>query len=264
MSPSSTPGAPDPTPSGIPDNAVRLEGVTRAFAGRRVLGPLDLEAATGRTLALLGPSGCGKSTLLRILIGLVPADGGRVEVLGTPLGAATLPALRLRMGYVIQEGGLFPHLTAADNVALVARERGWDRPRITARLEALAALVHLPLDLLGRFPAELSGGQRQRVALMRALALDPELLLLDEPLGALDPMIRASLQEELGELFRTLGKTVILVTHDLAEAAALGHTTVLLRDGVIAQQGPWRDLIERPADAFVRAFVAAQAARVEA
>jgi osmoprotectant transport system ATP-binding protein len=258
------PTSPAPGPADIPDSAVRMRGVARAFAGRRALGPLDLDVPSGRTLALLGPSGCGKSTLLRLLVGLVRPDTGAIEVLGTPLTTRTLPALRLRTGYVIQEGGLFPHLTASGNVALVARDLGWSGSRIAERLDALATLVHLPAELLARHPAELSGGQRQRVALMRALMLDPELLLLDEPLGALDPMIRARLQEELGELFRALGKTVILVTHDLAEAAALGDETVLLEDGRIAQRGAWKDLLERPASPFVSAFVAAQAARVKA
>ena len=264
MTTPATPHAPGPPGAGIPDSAVRLRGVLRAFAGRLALGPLDLDVPAGRTLALLGPSGCGKSTLLRLLVGLVRADAGAIDVFGTPLTAASLPALRLRTGYVIQEGGLFPHLTAADNIALVARDLGWDAPRITQRLNDLARLVHLPDELLGRYPGELSGGQRQRVALMRALLLDPELLLLDEPLGALDPMIRRRLQDELGELFQRLGKTVIFVTHDLAEAAALGDDTVLLRDGAIVQRGPWRDLVEHPADAFVREFVAAQAGGVPA
>jgi osmoprotectant transport system ATP-binding protein len=258
MSPPAAPPARSPGGAGIPDSAIRLAGVVRAFAGRRVLGPLDLEAPAGRTLVLLGPSGCGKSTLLRLLVGLAVPDAGTIELLGTPLAAATLPALRLRTGYVIQEGGLFPHLSAADNVALVAREQGWSRERITQRLNDLAELVHLPSEALARLPGELSGGQRQRVALMRALALDPELLLLDEPLGALDPMIRRRLRDDLGELFRRLGKTVLFVTHDLAEAAALGDEVVLLREGAIVQRGPWRDLVDRPADAFVREFVAAQ------
>ena len=259
MSDTPTHPAAAPPATGIPDSAVRLRGLVRAFAGRRALGPLDLDVPAGRTLALVGPSGCGKSTLLRALVGLVAPDAGSIELLGTPLEARTLPGLRLRTGYVIQEGGLFPHLTAADNVGLLPRDRGWDAARIAARVRVLADLVQLPAALLARHPAELSGGQRQRVALMRALALDPDLLLLDEPLGALDPMIRARLREDLAGLFRALGKTVILVTHDLAEAAALGDAVLLLREGQVAQHGSWHDLVERPADDFVRAFVAAQA-----
>jgi osmoprotectant transport system ATP-binding protein len=181
-----------------------------------------------------------------------------VTILGVEQTAATLPGLRLRMGYVVQEGGLFPHLSAAGNVALVPRDQGWDEARIAPRLRELATLVRLDAGLLSQYPAQLSGGQRQRVALMRALVLDPDILLLDEPLGALDPMIRVELQDELGALFATLGKTVLLVTHDLAEAAALADDLVLLRDGRIVQRGSWSDLVERPADGFVRAFVAAQ------
>jgi osmoprotectant transport system ATP-binding protein len=162
------------------------------------------------------------------------------------------------MGYVIQEGGLFPHLSGRDNVALLARHLGWDRPRIDARLAELAALTHFPADGLARYPAELSGGQQQRVALMRALMLDPAVLLLDEPLGALDPMIRFELQTELRDIFRSLGKTVVLVTHDMGEAAYLGDTLVLLRAGRIVQQGSAADLVRAPADAFVARFVTAQ------
>jgi osmoprotectant transport system ATP-binding protein len=238
--------------------AVRLAGVRRSYDGKAALGPIDLDVPARRTLALVGPSGCGKSTLLRLVIGLLAPDAGTVEALGTPVTAQTRAALRLRMGYVIQEGALFPHLTAAENVALVARDQGWTAERITQRINDLAALSHLPHELLGRFPAQLSGGQRQRVALMRALVLDPDLLLLDEPLGALDPMIRARLQEELAGLFRTLEKTVLFVTHDMAEAAFFAHEIVLLKDGRIVQRGSAADLAQRPSDPFVTEFLGAQ------
>jgi osmoprotectant transport system ATP-binding protein len=240
------------------DRAVVLEGVTKRYSGGWTLGPIDLDVARGETLALLGPSGCGKSTILRLLAGLVRADRGRLRVDGVELTPGTVPALRLRMGYVVQEGGLFPHLTAAGNVALVARDQGWDTARVAGRIRELTALVRLEAGLVEQYPTQLSGGQRQRVALMRALVLDPDVLLLDEPLGALDPMIRVRLQDELGGLFRDLRKTVLLVTHDLAEAAALADDIVLLKDGRIAQRGSWSDLVERPADTFVREFVAAQ------
>jgi osmoprotectant transport system ATP-binding protein len=162
------------------------------------------------------------------------------------------------MGYVIQDGGLFPHLDVRSNVALMARYLGWDEQRIDKRLEELIALTHFPRDGITRFPAEISGGQRQRVSLMRALMLDPHVILLDEPLGALDPLIRADLQSELRSIFRSLGKTVVMVTHDLAEAAYFADTIILLRDGRIAQLGSYRDLLERPADDFVERFVRAQ------
>ncbi len=237
---------------------IELKGVTRTFGGQAALGPIDLLVPPHKTLALLGPSGCGKSTLLRLVVGLLTPDAGTIEAFGTPVTPATRDALRLRMGYVIQEGALFPHLTAAGNVALIARDQGWTADRTATRVAELARLAHLPADLLARYPAQLSGGQRQRVALMRALVLDPEVLLLDEPLGALDPMIRANLQDELGGLFRQLQKTVLFVTHDLAEAAFLADEVVLLRAGRIVQRGTARDLAERPAEPFVTEFVRAQ------
>jgi osmoprotectant transport system ATP-binding protein len=177
---------------------------------------------------------------------------------GQALTPRTVGALRRRIGYVIQEGGLFPHLTAAGNVTLAARYFGWDAGRIGRRLDELIELTHFPRDGMARFPAQLSGGQRQRVSLMRALMLGPELLLLDEPLGALDPMIRADLRADLRGIFERLGQTVVLVTHDLVEAEVLGDHVVLLRDGAIVQQGPLRDLVERPAEDFVERFVRAQ------
>ena len=235
-----------------------LRHATKTFAGKPALDAVDLEVAAGRTTVLIGPSGCGKSTLLRLLIGLVAADAGAVLFDGTPVDPRTAPALRHRMGYVIQDGGLFPHLTARRNVVLMAEQTGWDRARIDARVATLAELVHLPAEALGRYPAELSGGQRQRIGLMRALMLDPEVLLLDEPLGALDPIVRFELQGDLRDIFRALGKTVVLVTHDLAEAGYFADTIVLMRDGRIVQQGTLADFVEAPADPFVERFVTAR------
>jgi osmoprotectant transport system ATP-binding protein len=237
---------------------ISLQGVTRSYEGRRVLGPLTLEVPARRTLALVGPSGCGKSTLLRLVVGLLAPDEGVIEVDGTRVTPETRDRLRLGMGYVIQEGALFPHLTAAGNVALLAPDQGWTETAIATRIDELARLAHFPQELLARYPAQLSGGQRQRVALMRALVLDPSVLLFDEPLGALDPMIRASLQDELAQLFRTLEKTVLFVTHDLAEAAFLADEVVLMREGRIVQRGTAQDLVERPAEPFVTEFVRAQ------
>jgi len=237
---------------------IALQGVTRSYDGRRVLGPLTLDIPAHRTLALVGPSGCGKSTLLRLVVGLLTPDEGSIEVDGTRVTADTRDRLRLGMGYVIQEGALFPHLTAAENVALLARDQRWSENAIAQRIDGLARLAHFPQELLARYPAQLSGGQRQRVALMRALVLDPAVLLFDEPLGALDPMIRASLQDELAQLFRSLSKTVLFVTHDLAEAAFVADEVVLLREGRIVQRGTAQDLAERPAEPFVTEFVRAQ------
>jgi osmoprotectant transport system ATP-binding protein len=238
--------------------SLRLSDVTRSYGSMRALGPISLEVADRRVVAVIGPSGCGKSTLLRLVVGLIAPDQGTVRVGQTDVSPATVRAIRLKTGYVIQEGGLFPHLTAFDNAALVARDVGWDEARIARRVEELAALCHLERELLARFPSQLSGGQRQRVGLMRALVLDPEVLLLDEPLGALDPMIRAKLQAELRDLFRTLAKTVLLVTHDLAEAAFLADEIVLLEAGRIVQRGTLAELVAKPATPFVTEFLNAQ------
>jgi osmoprotectant transport system ATP-binding protein len=232
--------------------------VEKVYAGRPALGPLSLNVPAGRTTVLIGPSGCGKSTLLRLLIGLVEPDAGAVAFDGVPVTPDTARSVRLRVGYVIQDGGLFPHLTARGNVTLMARHLGRDRAGIAARVNELAELTCFPPDGLDRYPQQLSGGQRQRVGLMRALMLDPDALLLDEPLGALDPLVRADLQAELRDIFRSLGKTVVLVTHDLGEAAFFADRVVLLRDGRIIQEGSPADLWHRPADPFVTRFVQAQ------
>jgi osmoprotectant transport system ATP-binding protein len=237
---------------------ISIEDVRKSYDGRLALDIPSLRVPPRTTLALIGPSGCGKSTLLRLVIGLIAPDQGRVAIGESAMTPASRRALRLRMGYVIQEGGLFPHLTAEQNVSLVARDLGWDEPRIASRIAELSERVHIPREMLSRFPAQLSGGQRQRVGVMRALMLDPSVLLLDEPLGALDPMIRSRLQADLRDLFRRLRKTVLLVTHDMAEAAFLGESIALMRDGRIVQLGSPQDLLERPADPFVTEFIRAQ------
>ncbi len=234
------------------------EGVSKRFGSVPALDAITLECEKGCTTALLGPSGCGKSTLLRIAVGLVRPDAGVVRLDGTPLDATRLEEMRRRIGYVIQEGGLFPHLDVRANVTLMARYLRWDPRRIGERYGELLELAKLPASVSGRLPQALSGGQRQRVSLMRALMLDPELLLLDEPLGALDPMIRHELQHDLGELFAGLGRTVVLVTHDIAEAGVLADTLVLLRAGRIVQRGSLEDLLERPTGSFAKDFVESQ------
>lgn len=237
---------------------LRYHAIEKCYDGAKALDRIELDCPAARTMVLIGPSGCGKSTLLRLAAGLIRPDAGQVHFEGEALGPDNLRAARLRMGYVIQEGGLFPHLSVRANVTLVARELGWPRARCEARVLELATLTQLPLELLGRYPLEISGGQRQRAALMRALMLDPDLLLLDEPLGALDPMIRVELQKELKGIFERLGKTVLLVTHDLGEAVFFGHRLALLRAGRIVQQGTAEDLLERPEDPFVSTFIKAQ------
>jgi osmoprotectant transport system ATP-binding protein len=235
-----------------------LKGVAKGFDGATVLRGIDLAVPAARTTVLIGPSGCGKSTVLRLMLGLTLPDDGAVTFDGVAVTAESAPVLRRRMGYVIQDGGLFPHLTARGNITLMARWLNASAGRIADRLSELSQLVHLPAAALDRYPAELSGGQRQRVGLMRALMLEPSVLLLDEPMGALDPMIRFELQEELREIFRTLGKTVVMVTHDIGEAGFFGDEIVLLRDGAIVQKGTIEDLIARPADPFVERFIRAQ------
>ena len=235
-----------------------LRGVAKGFDGVAALGPLDLSIAPGRTTVLIGPSGCGKSTLLKLLCGLVWPDRGEVRFDGARLTPQDAPTLRRRIGYVIQEGGLFPHLTARRNVELMARYLRMEPARRADRIRDLGTLARLPPEALDRFPAQLSGGQRQRVSLMRALMLDPDVLLFDEPLGALDPMVRSDLQADLRAAFRSLRKTVVLVTHDLAEAAWFADTVVLVRSGQVVQQGPIQSLFESPAEPFVTQFVNAQ------
>ncbi|WP_224363568.1 ATP-binding cassette domain-containing protein [Hyalangium versicolor] len=237
-----------------------LEGVSKRFGVTQALRPVSLKLPPGRTTVLLGPSGCGKSTLLRLMNGLLRPDTGRVLFDGQPLASeqAAVLAVRQRMGYALQGGGLFPHLTARQNVDLMARHLRWPEARRQARLAELVELTRFPADALERFPGQLSGGQRQRVGLMRALMLEPDVLLLDEPLGALDPMVRSELQADLRTIFARLGKTVVLVTHDLAEAAFLGEHMVLLREGQVVQEGPLSELEARPADPFVTRFIQAQ------
>ena len=234
-----------------------LRDVCKSYDAEIVLGPLDLSLPPRRRTLLVGPSGSGKSTLLRLCAGLIAPDAGQLLVAGEPLRRADLTAFRRRLGYVIQEGGLFPHLRAARNVTLVARELGWSASRRRERVGELAELVQLPPALLDRYPHELSGGQRQRVALMRALMLGPELLLLDEPLGALDPLTRRRLQDELLALLERLRCTVLMVTHDLGEAVHLGEHLVVLHQGRIAQADTPAAVLARPAAGFVADFVTA-------
>lgn len=239
---------------------IALSQVEKSFDGHRVVGPISLEIAAKATMVLIGPSGCGKSTLLKLMLGLLRPDGGGIEVGGSPLEDHDLGRYRHSLGYVVQQGGLFPHMTARQNATLMAGQLGWEAGRIAARLDALLALTKLKPDLIDRYPAELSGGQRQRVGLVRALFLDPDLLLLDEPLGALDPLIRFELQNDLKEIFDSLHKTVVLVTHDMGEARFFADRIVLLKDGRIAQTGSFEELVDSPQDPFVSRFIEAQRA----
>jgi osmoprotectant transport system ATP-binding protein len=241
---------------------IELTEVSKRYTDATALLSTNLSVERGKTTVLIGPSGCGKSTLLRLIIGLVEPDSGAITFNGSQITSANIDMLRRRIGYVIQEGGLFPHLTARANVLLMARHLGKSDQEMQARLLELCELTRFSGNLLSRYPAELSGGQRQRVSLMRALMLSPELLLLDEPLGALDPLVRASLQKDLKEIFGRLRQTSLFVTHDLAEAAYFGNEIVLMNEGRIVQQGSIADLHEKPNNDFVREFINSQRALV--
>jgi osmoprotectant transport system ATP-binding protein len=237
---------------------ISLRGVSKRFGDFTALAPLDLTVERESTTVLIGPSGCGKSTLLRLMIGLLRPSTGEIAFEGRVLSPENVMEVRHRMGYVIQDGGLFPHLTAEDNVLLLGRHLGRPRPELSRRLRELCELTRFPEAGLGRFPADLSGGQRQRVALLRALLLQPDVLLLDEPLAALDPLVRAALQTDLKEIFGRLRQTVVLVTHDMAEAAHFGGRILLFKEGRLVQEGTVGELRERPAESFVTEFLSAQ------
>ena len=237
---------------------VKLEDVSKRYDDAIALYPTSLSVESGKTTMLIGPSGCGKSTLLRLIIRLIEPDSGSIELNSKPVTPDNINALRRRIGYVIQEGGLFPHLTARANVLLMARHIGKPEKEAHNRLMELSELTRFSESLLERYPLELSGGQRQRVSLMRALMLSPELLLLDEPLGALDPLVRASLQRDLKDIFMRLSQTVLFVTHDLAEATFFAEEIVLMNEGRIVQKGPITELREKAADPFVSEFINAQ------
>ena len=237
---------------------IELVGVSKSFGGTAALHPTDLAFPPGLTTALIGPSGCGKSTLLRLIIALLKPDTGKVTFDDLEVTETSAQQVRRRVGYVIQEGGLFPHLTARANVLLLSRHLGRPASQMEERLEELCALSRFPRNGLDRYPVELSGGQRQRVSLMRALMLSPEVLLLDEPLGALDPLVRSSLQKDLKEIFARLKQTAVLVTHDMGEAAYLANEIVLMNEGRIVQRGTVVDLRDHPASEFVSEFINAQ------
>jgi osmoprotectant transport system ATP-binding protein len=237
---------------------VRLVNVAKRYGESPALHSTNLSIELGQTTVLIGPSGCGKSTLLRLVVGLVRPDSGEIIFNGAPVAQEKIHVFRRKIGYVIQEGGLFPHLTARSNILLMARHLGRSDGDTKSRLAELCELTRFSANLLERYPPELSGGQRQRVSLMRALMLSPELLLLDEPLGALDPLVRAALQKDLKEIFVKLQQTALLVTHDLAEAAYLGDEIILMNEGRIVQQGSIIELRDKPANDFVSEFINAQ------
>jgi sulfate transport system ATP-binding protein len=239
--------------------SIEVHQLRKAFGTTVVCDRLDLRVAASELVALLGPSGSGKTTLLRIMAGLDSPDAGQVLLHGED--ATARDVRERRVGFVFQHYALFNHMTVFENVAfglrVQPRARRPAEARIRARVLELLRLVQLD-GLAGRYPQQLSGGQRQRIGLMRALMLDPPLLLLDEPLGALDPITRYELQDELKSIFRELGKTVVLVTHDMGEAAWFGDDIVMMREGRVVQRGTIEDLVERPAEPYVVEFLRAQ------
>jgi osmoprotectant transport system ATP-binding protein len=236
--------------------AVEYRGVSVDIAGKRVLRDINLSVDAGETLVLLGRSGTGKTTALKLANGLLFSSAGEVLVDGQPTRAWNAIRLKRHIGYVIQEGGLFPHFTVAENIGLVPKLEGWDRTRIESRVnELLNALGMPPSEFAHRYPRQLSGGQRQRIGVARALAADPSVLLLDEPFGALDPVTRFDLQQHFLRLQRELHKTSIFVTHDVREALRLATRIALLADGRVDTIGVPAEF-ERSGTEEARAFLA--------
>jgi len=242
---------------------IELRGVGKDFVDETgatvaALAAVSLEVRAGETLCLIGTSGSGKTTLLKLINRLIEPSRGVVLVEGQDVSAVDVIALRRRMGYVIQAGGLFPHLSIGDNVGLLCELEGWDPKRMRERIHELLELVHLPADEFAhRRPGQLSGGQRQRVGVARALALDPPIVLMDEPFGALDPITRGQTREDFADLKVRLGKTVVFVTHDMSEAFAVGDRVGLLDGGQLVQVGTAEDFRDRPASEFVTRFLEA-------
>jgi osmoprotectant transport system ATP-binding protein len=243
----------------VSDDAIALLEVKKRYpTGQEALRGVSLQVPTGRVLVLLGTSGSGKTTALKVINGLVTPDSGSVFVLGEDVARADRIALRRRIGYVIQEVGLLPHLDVADNVGLVPDLLGWPRERRRARAREMLALVRLDPDRFEPlWPRQLSGGERQRVGIARALCADPPLLLMDEPFGALDPLTRRRVQQDFRELQERLGKTVVLVTHDVPEALRLADEVAVMDKGLVVQRGRPAEIRDAPQEGFVREFVEA-------
>jgi osmoprotectant transport system ATP-binding protein len=235
---------------------IELDDVTKRHGDMTAVDRLSLRAEAGQVTVLLGPSGCGKSTTLRMINRLIAPSSGTIRLAGEDIAGIEKVALRRRIGYAIQDVGLFPHWNVARNIGAVPALLKWDAARIAARVDELLRLVDLPAgDFAHKRPAQLSGGQAQRVGVARAMAADPDLLLMDEPFGALDPITRRELQAAFRRIQRATHKTVVLVTHDIEEALLLGDRIAVLRAGRLVQAGTPLDLLERPADAFVRDFL---------
>jgi osmoprotectant transport system ATP-binding protein len=237
---------------------ISIDRVSKLYGEEKALHEVSLTFVDDVTTAVVGPSGSGKSTLLQLINGLVRPTQGSISVFGQPIDYRHLPELRQQIGYAVQGTGLFPHLTVERNITLLARLARWNPARIRARAEELMTLVGLPPGYSRRYPHELSGGQQQRVGLCRAMMLNPRVFLLDEPFGALDPITRKDLHREFLRLQAAEARTIVLVTHDLAEARRLAQRLVVLERGGIAQHGSCDEVVHDPANEFVRAFFQTQ------
>ncbi|WGJ13683.1 ABC transporter ATP-binding protein [Methylocapsa sp. D3K7] len=234
---------------------IELRNVWKTFGGAPAVSDLSLKIESGAFFVLAGPSGCGKSTVLRMINALIAPDKGDIFVRGENVQANDLEKLRRGIGYVIQSAGLFPHWTVADNILAVPRLLKWSPSQCAARLDEVAALLRIDLALLNRYPRQLSGGQQQRIGIARALAADPDMILMDEPFAALDPVSRAALQDELRAIHARGGKTIVFVTHDMDEALRLATGMAVMRNGQLVQTGDPASILLTPADDFVREFV---------
>ena len=235
---------------------IRAENLGKKYGGRMVVEKVSFDVSPGATLCLIGPSGCGKTTILKMLNRLVTPDEGRVLTEGRDISLKDPVALRRSMGYVSQQGSLFPHWTIRRNIGLVPRLEKWPKERILSRTEELLALVKLePVDYLQKYPHEMSGGEQQRVNIARALAVDPPVLLMDEPFSALDPLTRLSLRREFLEIKKKLNKTTVFVTHDLEEAFEMADHILLMDSGRMMQYGTVNELKDSPANEFVSTFI---------
>ena len=238
---------------------IDFSAVDKAYDGRAVVSELTLTIPAGAFCVLLGPSGCGKSTTLRMINRLVPFDSGTIRVGGEDVLRIAPEALRRRIGYAIQSTGLFPHWRVADNIATVPRLLGWPPERVRGRIDELLTLLRLdPAIYAGKYPHQLSGGEQQRIGVARALAADPDILLMDEPFAAVDPITRDVLQNELARIHQATGKTIVFVTHDIEEALRLATMIAIMERGRLAQIGTPLEIVERPASGFVRDFVGVQ------
>lgn len=238
---------------------IGLHSIYKSFSGTEVIKGIDLEIKQGETMVLLGLSGSGKTTTLKLINGLILPDEGSITFNGKPLAESNLLEVRRKMGYVIQQGGLFPHYTVFENVAVVPRLLKWAEKIIQSRVKLLLEKLHLdPSEFSDKYPTQLSGGQQQRIGLARALAASPPVLLMDEPFGALDPITRQSVRKEFLELDELREKTVVLVTHDVQEAFELGDRIAIMHQGQIIQNDTPENILAHPSNEFVNEFIKAE------